>query len=123
FNKIQKARISQVFYFHSPIVSVKLETNVNYLIHNCEQKSYYFSSHTYRKGFSREKTDSQCQHANHRKLHSCTSLPHRARGRAADRSRQEQSPRPSRCHHDPGRLSSWLTGFGGLRPRMASGRA
>src|SRR5262249_7030174 len=83
FNKIQKARISQVFYFHSPIVSVKLETNVNYLIHNCEQKSYYFSSHTYRKGFSREKTDSQCQHANHRKLHSCTSLPHRARGRAA----------------------------------------
>src|SRR5262245_35817595 len=40
-----------------PIVSVKLETNVKYLIHNCEQKGYYLSSHTYLKGFSRDKSD------------------------------------------------------------------
>src|SRR5262245_54059711 len=48
-----------------PIVSVKLETNGKYLIHNCEQKSYYLSSNIYRKGFSREKTDSRCQHTKH----------------------------------------------------------
>ena len=40
------------------------------LIPNCEEKDYYLSSHPYRTGFSRENTDSQCQHANTCKLHS-----------------------------------------------------
>src|SRR5262245_52951322 len=36
----------------------------------CEEKDHYLSSDTDSKGFSHGKTNSQCQHTNHRKLHS-----------------------------------------------------
>jgi hypothetical protein len=95
-----------------------------YLIPNCEDKGYYLSSHTNQNGFYHDRSDSRKQHTNYRKLHSQTPLPNRARGRAADRCcPRAQSTRPSRCYHDPGRLSSWATSKRGLQPRVASDRA
>jgi hypothetical protein len=43
----------------SPAFSLTDETKAKYLIHICEEKGYYFSSHTYRKGFSRVRSDSR----------------------------------------------------------------
>jgi hypothetical protein len=48
-----------------PIVSVKLETNVKYLIHNCEQKGYNDSSYQYQEGNSNVRSSSRYQHTKH----------------------------------------------------------
>jgi hypothetical protein len=90
----------------------------------CEEKDYYLTSYLKPKGFSRGKSNSPWQHTKYCKLHSCTPLSHRARGRAPDgHCPRAQPPWPSRCNDDPGRLSPWDASKRSLQPRMASDRA
>src|SRR6516164_3254205 len=74
--------------------------------------------------FYPDEIDIQETYTKHRKLDSQAALPHRARDRAADGPCPQAWPlRPSRCDHDPRRLSPWSTGLGGVRPAVAADRA
>src|SRR5262249_3317890 len=50
-----------------------------------------------------------------------TGIPHRTRGRTADRGVQGQSPAAPRPNHDPARLPARAASFRAVRPAMDAG--
>src|SRR5262245_10690288 len=90
----------------------------------CAKNAYNLVTRRREATFYPDEIEIQEAHSKHRKLDSQATLSHRARGRAPDGLRSPVRPlRASRRDHDPGRLSPWSPGLGGVRPAMAADRA
>src|SRR5262245_32992500 len=91
---------------------------------DCSRNAYNLVTRRREGTFYPDEIEIQEAHSKHRKLDSQAALSHPTRDRAADGLRPQVWPlRASRCDHDPGRLSPWSAGVGGLRPAMAADRA
>src|SRR6516225_9910337 len=91
---------------------------------DCSRIAYHLYSRRRAGEVYPHEIDIQETHPKHRKLDSQAALPHPTRDRAADGLRPQAWPiRPSRCDHDPGRLSARSASLGGLRPAVAADRA